>query len=184
MKRNIRIAVALVLLLALTLSAASAFAAVNSFTPANELNFKYMPFLGGQTFKVYSGPGRYYWRGANGWAKVYSDEAIYCAGDEGDWLLVQYYTSSGMRVGYVTKEDVSERVNATDLHFDYTTKRITRQCNFTDDPSSLNNPIGYLRAGDTVTYLSKFYNGFNWAYVETSIEGAPIRGFVPMDCIQ
>lgn len=184
MNKTIRMMTALCLLLALVMTSAAASANVMTFPESNSLNFQYKGFLGGQTFKVYSGPGRHYWRGANGWAKVSSDEAIYCAGQEGNWLLVTYSTSSGTRVGYVTREDISENTSAKALHFDYTSRQITKQCIFTDDPSSLNNPIGYINAGATVTYLADYYNGLNWAYVESVIDGTPIRGFVPADSIR
>ncbi|MBP3655688.1 MAG: hypothetical protein J6K32_03225 [Clostridia bacterium] len=184
MRKMIKTIVALGLLLALVMTAAVAFAAVQPIAGDNSLNFQYKAFHGGQTFRVYSGPGRHYWIGANGWAKALSDEEIYVAGQEGNFLLVQYGISKGVRVGYICIDDISGGASAKRLNFDYTTKTITRLCSFTDDPSSLNNPIGTLSAGDRVTYLSKYYNGLQWAYVESLIDGVPIRGFVPLDCVE
>lgn len=172
------------LFVSLLLFATTASASVNSFPQNTSLEFKYKAFLGGQTLPVYSGPGYNYWRGANGNAKVTTDEPIYIAGWDGNWLLVTYGTSKGSRTGYVCADDMADNMSAKTLTFEYSTRRITQQCNFTDDTSSTNNPIGYLSAGSYVTYLTDFYNGMNWAYVETDYNGKPIRGFVPAHCIQ
>lgn len=181
MKKRIVFAALFLCMLLLTVTAS---ASVNAFAQDTSLEFKYKAFEGGQTLPVYSGPGYNYWRGANGWAKVITDEPIYIAGWDGNWLLVTYGTSSGSRTGYVCKDDMVDKISARKLNFEYSTRTITQKCEFTDDTSSTNNPIGYLYAGATVTYLTDFYNGMNWAYVEASYEGKPIRGFVPMSCIR
>ena len=173
-----------VFVLVLWLLTATASAGVNNFAQDTSLEFRYKAFLGGQTLPVYSGPGYNYWRGANGNAKVTTDEPIYIAGWEGNWLLVTYGTSSGSRTGYVCTDDMADNFRGKTLSFEYSTRRITQQCNFTDDTSSTNNPIGYLSAGSYVTYLTDFYNGMNWAYVETDYNGKPIRGFVPAYCVE
>lgn len=179
MKKKITLVFLLLILLA-----ATATAAVNSFPQDTSLKFEYRAFHGGQTLPVYSGPGYNYWRGSDGWAKAYTDKEIYVAGWEGDWLLITYANNVGTRTGYVCKEDMADNFRGKTLNFEYRTCKITQQCNFTDDTSSTNNPIGYLNAGEYVTYLTSYYNGMNWAYVETTFNGKPIRGFVPAYCVQ
>ena len=184
MKKMTKTAAALCLLLVLVMAAAGALAAIQPTGSENGLDFQHMEFKGGQSFRVYSGPGRHYWVGANSGARATSDEEICVAGQEGKFLLIRYDISDGVRVGYICIDDVSGDASAEQLSFDYTLKTITKQCGFTDDPSSPDKPIGILRAGERVTYLSMYCNDYQWAYVESTIDGVPIRGFVPLDCVE
>lgn len=40
-----------------------------------------------------------------------------------------------------------------------------------------------LEAGHPVTLLSEYINEIRWAYVETTVNGVLMRGFVPSDAI-
>lgn len=156
-------------------------------TTGSRLNFTQRDFYGGQTLPVYYGPGVEYGRGANGWAKALTDEALYAAGVENGWILVMYGTGKGTsRVGYV---DISQFrydtriLKLRELHFEYRSARINADCMLTDDPVLYSRDLGHLYDGESVTYLGSYYKHRQWAYIETWMEGRPIRGFVPMECI-
>ena len=51
--------------------------------------------------------------------------------------------------------------------------------NLTDDPALTGNTLMSLPAGSTVTYLSTMFNTDGWEYIETTLNGQTIRGFVP-----
>ena len=161
--------------------------AIPALACGEDLVFTECGFHGGQTLPVYFGPGHEYQRGANGYAKALTDETIYAAGQENGWALVMYETSKGsVRVGYVDlrqfKYDTRE-LRLNQLCFDYSGATITRGCTLTDDPVMNNRDQAYLEAGTKVTYLASFYKHREWAYIETWVEGHPIRAFVPADCI-
>lgn len=154
---------------------------------AETLNFTQRSFYGGQTLPVYRGPGVEYGRGANGWAKASTDEALYAAGQEDGWALVMYGTGDGTtRVGWVAlsqfKYDVKQ-LKLDTLRFEYRNATITSDCTLTDDPVLASRDLGLMSAGTRVTYLGSFYKYRQWAYVETWAEGKPLRAFVPMDCL-
>ncbi|MBQ2948698.1 MAG: hypothetical protein IJD94_06980 [Clostridia bacterium] len=152
-----------------------------------DLYFTQRPFHGGQTLPVYYGPGHEYGRGANGWAKASTDEALYAAGVENGWALVLYETSNGsVRVGYVDMDQFhynTRTLKLDPLYFEYSRARITEDCTLTDDPVLNNRDLAYLTEGTSVTYLASFYKYRNWAYIETWVDGHPIRAFVPEDCL-
>ena len=158
-----------------------------SNTVGSELSFTQRSFYGGQTLAVYRGPGVEYGRCNNGWAKADTDEPLYAAGMENGWALVMYGTSGGsVRVGWVDLSQFKYNTNILklkEIQFEYKTAKIKSDCVLTDDPVLDNRDLGYLYTGTTVTYLGSFYKYRQWAYIETWMEGRPIRAFVPMDCI-
>ena len=178
MKKHIALAAALICLICLT---------VPAFAQDCSLTFTQRSFYGGQTLPVYQGPGHEYGRGANGWAKAYTDNPLYAAGKENGWALVMYSTGNGtVRTGYV---DLGQfhynvgRLKLQTLDFEYSSAKITRSCTLTDDPVLASRETAYLRSGASVTYLGSFYKHRSWAYIETWADGRPIRGFVPESCI-
>ena len=194
MKKTIAMMLALLLMAA---CAAPAFSAsryegavpVNSSssTVGSALSFTKRDFYGGQTLAVYYGPGVEYGRGANGWAKCSTDDAVYAAGKENGWALVMYGTSGGsVRVGWVDLSQFkynTDRLKLKEIQFEYRRATINTDCIMTDDPVLDNRDLGYLYKDTTVTYLGSLYKYRDWAYIETWMEGHPIRAFVPMDCI-
>lgn len=152
-----------------------------------QMDFTRRDFYGGQTLPVYRGPGEEYGRGGSGWAKASTDEALYAAGREGDWALVMYGTGNGTtRVGWIDLTQFKYNIKILklqNLNFEYKRAKITAGCTLTDDPTLASRDLGYMSAGTSVTYLSSFYKHRQWAYIETWMEGRPIRAFVPMDCI-
>ena len=132
-------------------------------------------------------PGHEYGRGANGWAKAYTDEPLYAAGTENGWALVLYETSGGsVRVGYVDMDQFyynTSVLQLSELSFDYARATITKGCILTDDPMLNNRDLAFLSQGTKVTYLASLYMHRNWAYIETWVDGRPIRAFVPAECV-
>ena len=51
----------------------------------------------------------------------------------------------------------------------------------TDDPLKAYTAIGKLQAGSYVTFLSTYINqnGQCWDYIEATVSGKTVRGFVP-----
>ena len=139
---------------------------------------------------VYSAPSITSWRGANGNAKVNRNGTILAAGKDNGWLLVMYETNKGsVRVGYINPSEYGRALDAngkdvvTELEFENTEAEITEDCFLTDDPATSRSVIRQMKKGETVTYLTNFFNHSSWAYIETMIDGKVVRGFVPADCV-
>ncbi len=144
------------------------------------VGFEYIQLRANQLLPVYSTPSTASWRGANGKAAVSTNGAIYSAGWENGWLLVMYETNSGsVRVGYVNGSDIRGGVPMdTALTFDYTSAVLTEAAVLTDDPAKLGTAIATLPAGTQVTFLTSFFNRSAWNYIETTVNGQCVRGFV------
>lgn len=152
----------------------------------SEYPFDFMKsdFYGGQKLAVYSGPGEAYYRGANGRASVSTDDDIFVAGREGDWALVQYYTSGGAcRVGYIDLDQLQYTLKMRVLGFEYVDAEITKDCTFTEDTKLVSTQITKLREGERVTLLGEFSERRDWAYIEAWVGERPARGFVPIGCV-
>lgn len=150
--------------------------------------FGHKEFYGGQKLHVYSGPGKKYYRGANGRAYAHTDEEVYAAGIEKGWIMVMYGTSNGsVRVGYIKRSDLQYSIAGMGIYtlaFDYKDAEITADCVLTDDPGLAARELMTLEAGAKVTYLGRLSKLGNWVYVETLMNGQPVRAFVPEDCIK
>ena len=141
--------------------------------------FTFADLQTGQKLAVYSAPSKYSYRGANGKALVSTNGTVYAAGWVQGWLLVMYATNNGaVRVGYVNGGDIKGTVEAETLSFSYDTIRLNSTAALTDDPATQSSAILYLSAGDQVKYLTTFYNNNAWAYVETTVSGQTVRGFI------
>ena len=153
---------------------------VTGTTSSSSIAFTKKCFGANQKFDVYSAPSSASYRGANGKACVSTNGPVYVAGWENNWLLVMYETNNGaVRVGYVRKVDISGTITASPLNLAYTTKTLSKTATLTDDPVTGSSAIVRLSSGSQVTYLASFNNGTNWAYVETTVSGQAVRGFVP-----
>ena len=66
------------------------------------------------------------------------------------------------------------------LYFSREQAEITSNCSLTDDPLMNLTSITSLGAGRTVTYLTTVINqnGKAWDYVETTVAGQTVRGFI------
>lgn len=138
----------------------------------------------GQKLAVYAAPGSGSYRGANGKALVSTNGTVYVAGWESGWLLVMYETNKGaVRVGYVDGNALKGSVSAPNLRFAYESVTLLSEASLTDDPATQFTEIARLRAGDPVTYLTTFQNRYSWAYIETTVGGQRVRGFIPSDAL-
>lgn len=147
--------------------------------------FEYVKMPAVQTLNVYSCPSAQSWRGAKGKAQVSTNGRVFAAGWENGWLLVMYETNhNSVRVGYVDGQAIRGNVPLdTMLFFDYAPATVNRACALTDDPAKSNQTIRQLAVGEQVTYLTAFFNRTAWAYIETTADGLPVRGFIPADAL-
>ena len=148
--------------------------------------FEYISVKANQRWPVYSAPSTSAWRGAGGKAMVNTTGYVYAAGWENGWLLLMYETNNGsVRVGYTRSTDMKQApsANLPYLSFDYSTATVNRQCSLTDDPARCFEAITSLRQGQKVTYLTTFFNRQPWAYVETTVNGTVVRGFIPASAL-
>ena len=140
---------------------------------------------GNRKLAVYSGPGKAYYRGANGKAMVSTNGKVYAAGYDGDWLMVMYWTNGGsVRIGYTSYSDVRQKVDLPDLNFSWVSASVSKNCTLTDDPVMSNTQIAKLQKGQTVTFLGFYENNQRWAYIETDTDGKPVRGFMSPECLK
>ena len=147
--------------------------------------FDYISVASKQKWPVYSAPEYSSWRGANGKAQLSTNGFVYAAGWESGWLLVMYETNNGsVRVGYVNSRDMKHAPAMNrQLSFEYSQSTILSRCTLTADPARCFEAVATLSPGDTVTYLTTFFNSSAWAYVETQSNGKTVRGFIPASCI-
>ena len=149
--------------------------------------FTYVTIKANQSLPVYSAPGTSSWRGANGKATVSTNGYIYAAGWENGWLQIYYSLTSGankggIRVGYIQGSAIRGKLDFnTQLNFAHTPVTVLGTCSLTDDPLRSYSTVTTLQAGATVTYLSTVVNqhGTVWDYVETTVNGLTVRGYIP-----
>ena len=143
-----------------------------------------------KTLPVYSAPNAASWRGANGKAAVSTVGAVLVAGQESGWHLVMYETNNGgVRVGYVEggkpKSSNDRSMWNQNLNFEYKTATVTHDCALTDDPIRQSSAIRNLKAGDRVTYLTTYFSGVAWDYVETTADNGQVtRGFIRAEYLE
>ncbi len=148
---------------------------------SSQLIAQNVKLTGGQKFAVYSGPGEWYQRGADGKAAVSTNDWIQVFGVENGYILIQYAVSSSqMRFGYIPQRaDASFR---TALNFSYDTAVILSTASLTDDPLYSCQPLCTLWSGQQVKWLAVMGD---WVYVEADNgQGQPVRGFVPGRAVQ
>ena len=155
--------------------------------------FEPVTLKSGQKLAVYSAPGTDSWRGANGKAMVNTNGSVWAAGWDGNWLQVFYEVNNGgLRVGYVNGSAISGKVKGNGgvnfnqtLYFSRERAKITANCQLTDDPLKNQTTITTLSSGRFVTYLTTAINqnGRVWDYVETTVNGQTVRGYIPSGCL-
>ena len=141
---------------------------------------------GAATVPVYSAPSEDSVRFAKGKASVNLREParFYGLSQDGNWALVEYEVSDRTsRFGYVKRSDLPGSVRWT-----YTITSIdmpltvTQDTFLTDDPDVSQYQQMTLKAGSGVRLLA-FYDIW-YAYVETTLDGKAVRGFVPRSCLR
>lgn len=147
--------------------------------------FEEVRLKGNQKLRVFDGPGEHYRRGANGKAVASTNGRVYAAGWENGWLMVMYQINNGgVRVGFAPREDFKDRLDLPLLAFDAVATTILRDAQLTEDPLMALTPIAQLPQGAAVTWLSRFYStNLSWDYVEVSLNGQLVRGFLPQGTV-
>ena len=149
------------------------------------LDFSPVTLSGTQTLPVYSAPNSAAWRSDSGTASLSTNRSLWVAGYEGQWMLILYTNEySQIRVGYINAFRLSGALpTANTLYFAPKIVRLTQSANMTTDPLTGSEVAMTLSAGSEVTWLCACNLGSNWAYVETTINGAAVRGFIPAAAI-
>lgn len=171
------------LFLVLTLLCPAVFAEeAEMITPTLPAPFVLDIFPEDRLFTVYSGPDKEYLIGANGKAKVSTNDVIRCYGKiDGTWLLVEYEISEGRsRIGCINAKAQEPLMAAfPSLVFDDAVVQLEPRTVLTDDPWVSRQKLGSVSGEATLlAYLQT-----NWAYVETTLGGKPVRGFVRTESI-
>lgn len=128
-------------------------------------------------YAVYSGPGLNYFR-VGGNATIGSGVARFY-GTENGWTLMGYQFGVGKyRIGYMDSGFVPAGVSVPALTFMYEPVQVVSKAYLTDDPIIGTNRewITTIPVGTTVQLLG--FLSHNWAYIETTHQGQPIRGFI------
>ncbi len=133
---------------------------------------------GGPSLPVYSGPGTQYFRAASGKATL-GGGRVRVWGTQGDWAMIGYGLSNNLyRVGYIQKSALPAGLSVPELGFINKPVKVVSPANLTDDPIINPTWLFEIPTGTEVTLLA--YENFvdHWAYIETTYNGQPIRGFV------
>ena len=132
----------------------------------------------GEKYDVFSAPGRSSYRPANGKAVMSTNDWVQVFGQEDGWVLVQYDISSGqMRFGYVDASVLPRGVQVPVLAWAEIPYEIVSDTWLTDDPLNSCKMLMALTAGEQVTCLATMGD---WLYVETTLSGKAVRGFIPV----
>ncbi len=138
-------------------------------------------FKPNQKLAVYDGPGTHYRRGANGKAMASTNGRVYASGWESGYLMVMYEVNTGgVRVGFTPATGFSDKIDLPALSFSSIPVTVQAQGQATEDPVRALTPIATLTPGTQATWLNRYYHrDRNWDYVEFSMNGQLMRGFVP-----
>ena len=133
----------------------------------------------GEKYDVFSAPGRSSYRPAKGKAVMSTNDWVQIFGVEDGWVLVQYDISSGqMRFGYVDASVLPRNASVPALEWAEIPYRVVSETWLTDDPLNSCKTLMQLGAGDEVTCLATMGD---WLYVETTLSGKAVRGFIPVE---
>ena len=170
----------------LVLAAASACA--SDFSPlrpenAVQVDRKILGVKKGVRLPVYGAPFDNAWQGANGKAAVSTSESFGVLGSarKGEWLLITYAVDKkSSRIGWIRRPETMEaREDIPSPYMDRSLYRVTKDTILTDDPLMSCRTITRLRQGDEVIAMHSLENGSKeWLYVETTVGGKPVWGFV------
>lgn len=169
-----------VLLLAASAALGEADAALPDSLPLGGAMPQLIPFEGGQTFAVYSGPGQDYGRAAQGKAAVSTNDWIQVFGSESGWIMIQYAIDDDrMRFGWIPEAALPPSASVPALGFSAQSATLLCDAALTDDPLCSRSALAALPKGARVDVLADMSD---WAYVE-SASGDFLRGFVKRDAL-
>ena len=135
---------------------------------------------GASTVPVYSAPSEGSVRFAQGKASVNLREParFYGLTQDGNWALIEYAVSDRTsRFGYVRRSDLPSSVAWATIPSVDVPVTIRQDTFLTDDPNVSQYRQMTLNAGSSVRLLGLY--DLWYAYVETTLDGKTVRGFVP-----
>ena len=180
MKKTKWILVAVICIVICVVSAAAEDLPEPENPPLPAMSVQEIRFQRGNTYPVYSGPGKEYLRGAKGKASVSTNDWIQVFGQEDGWILIQYeIDSSRCRIGYISAESLPKNSDIPDLSFLRQTAYAIKEISVTDDPLRSASSLSALPAGTEVTMLAMLGN---YVYIEGKAKDR-FRGFVPSDSL-
>mgnify|MGYP007027375074 FL=1 len=141
---------------------------------------------GASTVPVYSAPSESSVRFAKGKASVNLRATVkfYGLSRDESWMLVEYEVSDRTsRFGYVKRSELPRSMAQTQTMIFSSIDMpvtITKDTYLTDDPNVSQYHQMTLKAGDGVRLLG--LQGAFYAYIETTLDGKTVRGFVPAAC--
>lgn len=130
---------------------------------------------------LYCGPTQGFYR--HGEAVIDTREPFVCFGQYDCWAMVAAGTPEAFGpVGWIEAAALSSLDGAAELSFeDALPVMIEEDAPLTDDPlSDAPAALATLPRGTQVTLLAGFGD---WGYVQTELEGVPVRAFVPLAAI-
>ncbi len=133
------------------------------------------------TTPVYSAPDPKAWRSGQGKAAVGLNGSFTAYAKDGDWTLIEYDSSlKTHRIGYMKSSVLGKKAASVPDVAVGAGVRLTLRGDtwLTDDPLSSQYAQFTLPAGTALTVFSAFNPWY--AYVEASVDGQRIRGFVPL----
>ncbi len=134
-------------------------------------------FAKGQTWPVYSGPGKEYARLGEGKAAVSTNDWIQVFGREKGWLFIQYNISPGRnRFGWIEGKVLPAGVSVPELRFTREEAVLPGPGWMTDDPLRT-SAESHLPDNREAVILATM--GEDWRYVELTYQGQLTRAFVP-----
>ena len=134
--------------------------------------------IGGE-YAVYTGPGTGYLR-INGNAVVRSGVTRWY-GIENGWAMMGYQFGTGKyRIGYIDAAGVPAGISLQNLTFMFQPVQVISPAYLTDDPVIGTNRewITTIPVGTTVQLLGFLSDNDHWAYIEATVQGQPVRGFI------
>ena len=148
---------------------------------AGDFRAQDVEFTGGRQYPVYLGPGEAYARSGNGEGQVSTNGWIQVFGAYDGYIMIQYGISAKqMRIGWIEAGALPEGTDVPLLTFASESQQIMQDCTLTDDPFGSHGAIAQMKAGTPVISLADFGEFF---YIETTVNGETVWGFVPADAI-
>ena len=186
---------AILIMVMCTLTAVTAFAGTSTERSSGSSSLydlppfkfeKHKTGIGYGKCPIYTAPSEYSYRANDGKASVQTsgyqvDDAGYVDG----WLLVRYEIKSGWRVGYIPPKYVKGFVSKMAPHFNWIPCTANEEIYVTDNVYSHYDSIGVLEPGEQFSVISQYdyyaKDGYDWWYIECTIDGQVARGFIEKD---
>ena len=97
--------------------------------------------------------------------------------------MIQYDISAEQyRIGWIEASSLPKGKNVGWMSFGNGVQTLSRDCMLTDDPLNSGKPLCELTEGMQVVNLCNL--GYDWVYVQTTLNGKPCCGFVPSDALK